>query len=142
MGRFDLQTETIHADWWGEDETVTITEMTYAKSLKVGQAGMGKISLAEAQLQADLKPGEKNPLDDRYVDGVANRMAKLEACVVSWTFKKNGKIAPLTMLKELPSRDGDFIMEAINKLNPDVSGDDFREGTDNPLPDGQGASAK
>jgi hypothetical protein len=145
MGRFDLRTETIHADWWDEDETVTVTELTYQQSIEISTAGISSITLADMPgFEVERRQGQQSSAEQKQIDMTENRLAPLHVGIASWTFKQNGKVIPVNSesIGKLSQRDGNFIMEAIERMNPSddktSDGEDFPVIADKPLPKRQG----
>lgn len=97
---------TIHAEWWDEDETVTIKKLTYGDRQTIGKAA--------ARLHFDENG---KPLDSELGD---INLVTLEVGIRSWTFtRENGKPAPCNRFwfEKLAPEDGEFILGAINDFN-------------------------
>lgn len=99
--------KTVRAEWWAEDETVTIRKLTYGDRQKIGQAAV------KMQFKGDGQPVESEL-------GAVN-LVVLELGVASWTFKRaeNDKPAPCNRFwfEKLAPEDGEFILKAINDFN-------------------------
>ena len=97
MGAFDLVHKTIHDETWDDGEEVTIREPTYGESSR-----MAKV--------CTRKDGELDNL--KYADML------LPATIVSWTFKKDGKVVPVNLetIRELPTSYASFIAEKIGEF--------------------------
>lgn len=131
MSRFDLKTETIHHPEWDEGETVTIREMTYAESQRLAMAGMSQdMKIPTDKKQRDAIQARGFTVADMDLERM--KITAMMAGIQSWTFcNGDGKPVPVTEenIRLLSVRDGDFIMEAIDALNPERD-DDFPEGSD------------
>ena len=114
MGRFvEHEVKVIHAEWWDEEETVTIKRFAYGDrqrlasvAYKVGfvQQGDG----GQQEFSADIAIGEMN-------------LAILEIGIEAWTLKSSaGKAVPLrrSAIERLQDEDAEFILREINAFNP------------------------
>jgi len=114
MPRFVVdETKVIHAEWWDEDETVTIKRFTFGDRQKLAQVAY-KVGLVNpndgggAQMSADIAIGEMN-------------LAILEIGILAWTLKgPEGKVMALrrAWIEALQDEDGNFILAEINAYNP------------------------
>jgi len=103
--------KTIRAEWWDEDEHVVIRKFSYGdrqalanETVKVGMTGQS----GQEKMITDVQIGRMN-------------LAILQRGIVSWTLKgPDGKIAQLNqqMIEALNEEDAEFILAAINTLNP------------------------
>ena len=115
MGAFDKLTKTIKHESWDEGEEVVITELLYGDSVALQSASLANLSMADMsdkEKQQSVKMGE--------LDLSLPVVGLLQKCIVSWTFKKNGKVLPVTPenIKALRGHYGDYIAEKIEELNP------------------------
>jgi hypothetical protein len=129
MGRFDLKTETIHADWWDEGETVTITQLTWAQKQDLQKYAMRDIVMPNSKREARNR-------QIKYTDADWKSLAvqTMLAAIVAWTFTQNGSVMSVNQeaVEKLSEEDGDFIMEAVDALNPERD-DEFQGGSGNSL---------
>jgi hypothetical protein len=115
MAAFDVIQKTIRHESWDTDEEVVIRELTYGEQVKINNSMMGNVTIGEAQDETkreQILMGTLN-LDKQHID-------KMKMCIVSWTFKQNGKPLPVTVdtLRALKASYGDYIQEQIEELNP------------------------
>ena len=116
MGRFEVQTEVIHADWWDKGEEVVIKERTWADDQK-----LASLSLAEKGIRLKDAGELKRIVENTTLDLAAMNAHMMLLSIQSWTFTDgNGAPAPITRasIEQLSREDGEFIMEAIVALNP------------------------
>jgi hypothetical protein len=110
---FEVATKTIHAEWWGDGATVTVKELTYADEQRLAMAGMKQDTAIPTtkREQRNMKTKVKD------LDLERLKLLTMQAGIESWTFKM-----PITLenLKKLTRKDGEFIQEAIDALNPSV----------------------
>lgn len=122
MGRFRSASDVkvIQADWWDEDETVTIRRFGYGDrqylSGKTMQARLSPQGLQEAQ------KGELAGLDMEMSIEEMN-LAVLERGIVRWTLQRDDEsdvVAPLNRawIEKLTEEDAEFILAEINAFNP------------------------
>lgn len=113
MGRFDLQTEEIHADWWQDDEVVVVKERTWNDEQQLASASLGKLKVRDMGKLSDR-------IDDAEFDLATMNAQMMLMSIESWTFQNGDKPAKINLknIQLLPKKDGDFIMEAIVALNP------------------------
>lgn len=138
MGAFDLKQKTIHHPNWEDGEEVVIRELTYGEASKIANVAMSDLTMGDASDQDKL-----SKIRMERIDLGRPQLETLKACIVSWTLKKNGKTAPISYenVASLPAIYGDFIMEEIEKLNPEP--DDKFQGTGGdllPVDEGEVAS--
>jgi len=110
MPRFVDQSETqeIQASWWAEKETCTIRRFNYGD----------RQWLAGQTVALGVRPGDdENALADVQIDRM--NLAILERGIVRWT-DDEGRSLPTSraMIKRLTEEDAEFILSAINELNP------------------------
>jgi len=124
-GRFVSKDDdvVIQAEWWDEDESVTIKVFSYGdrqflikKTMRVGlnvdperlAGDDGNITGEALATMTDLQLGEMN-------------LAILDRGIRSWTLKgPQGKVVVPSRrwIEQLSERDAEFILEKINELNP------------------------
>lgn len=114
MGRFvDYETKVIHAEWWDEEETVTIKRFAYGDRQKLASVAY-KVGFTQQddgqgpQFSADVAIGEMN-------------LTILELGIAAWTLKSAaGKAVPLrrSAIERLQDEDAEFILREINAFNP------------------------
>jgi len=115
---FGLETATVHADWWADGMTVTVTELSYEAVQTTAK------HLINAKTPLPKNKREANRLISTYGDlDTANQQFHTTlAGIVSWTFTNDkGEPMPVTLenVKKLRAADAKFIEEAIDALNPD-----------------------
>jgi len=115
MAIFDLKEKTIQHPEWDKDEKVVIREITYAESAQLTGAAMGDLLMGDMEDEAKRKRLKMDLLDMS-----ASQIGTLEAAIVSWTFKRDGKIVPVDAknISALPGWVGDYIAEEVESLNP------------------------
>jgi hypothetical protein len=111
MPRFvdDSQRKTIQAPWWGEKETCTIKKFAYGD----------RQWLAGQTVAMGMKPGasEEDAVADFQIDRM--NLAILERGIVAWTDEEGEPIRVTRQaIEQLTEQDADFILSAINDLNP------------------------
>lgn len=104
-GRFVSEEDVVvvHADWWGDDETVTLTRFTYGQ---------------QQALVADLLRAQENA--DRGEMVRSMNLKALQLGIVSWTLKAaDGTQAALSpfWIAQLSARDGEFIKGELDRIN-------------------------
>lgn len=116
---FDLDTETIQADWWPEWMTVTVREITFNEAQELVKLGLRQ----EAELPSNRRGKRRQNFKVRDTNFSLLRVSTLAMGIVSWTFRgKNGKTLPITNdnLGKLRVKDADFILEVLDRLNPET----------------------
>lgn len=113
MGRFDLETEEIHAEWWEDGEVVVVKERTWNDEQRLASASLGKLKVRDMGKLSDR-------IDDAEFDLATMNAQMMLMSIESWTFQNGDKPAKVSLknIQLLPKKDGDFIMEAIVALNP------------------------
>lgn len=124
----ECQTKTIRADWWGENESVTIRKIPYGASEK---------------MEADATSIENLPDGERLVklNLATLRLLRTHAGIVEWTF---GPPVTLKNVERLLPEDGEFIYSEIMAFNGRRSAEEqeaFPGGTGDPAEGGQAAGA-
>lgn len=114
MGRFvDYEVKVIHAEWWDEEETVTIKRFAYGDRQRLASVAY-KVGFVQQddgqgpQFSADVAIGEMN-------------LTILELGIAAWTLKSAaGKMVPLrrSTIERLQDEDAEFILREINAFNP------------------------
>lgn len=116
---FALETKTIHAEWWPKGATVTIREISYTQTQQLAASMMrGDLEIpADEHSRKNWKPTPKDMDMGRLMEQT------LMQGIESWTFP-----VPLNLesIKKLRNKDGEFIKEAIDGLNPEVD-EDFQD---------------
>lgn len=114
MGRFVSDDhKVIRADWWDDDETVTIRRFTYGD----------RQFLAGEYVNVNIEGNDPDEEPSAVTSLLVGRMnmAILQRGIVSWTLKReDGRLVPLTAqwIGRLEERDAEFILARINELNP------------------------
>lgn len=126
MPRFisESDVKTIRADWWDEDEAVTIKKFSYGDRQKLAGAAV-KMNIENERRISEVQIAEMN-------------LMILQIGIVSWTFTRpyNDKAVPVSRhwIEQLDPKDAEFILGEINALNPSIerSADEQEEfrGTD------------
>jgi hypothetical protein len=134
MGAFDLVQKTVRHKSWDKGEEVTIREMTFGQSTQLTAIAMADVAMGDVDDKEKVKSLKMGELDM----GKAPQTT-LEMCIVSWTFKKNGKPVPVTPanIKAIRGHYGDFILEEIEKFNPEPDAE-FQDDSGEQAPTGQG----
>lgn len=133
---FGLKTETVHAEWWADGMTVTVTELSYEAVQETAK------HIIDAKTPLPKNKREANRLTRTYGDlDTANQQFHVTlAGIVSWTFTDaSGEPIPVTLdnVRKLRARDAKFIEEAIDALNPDDD-EEFQDNSGNGAEDGEG----
>lgn len=119
---FELRTNTISADWWPDKLTVTVKERSFGETqdMQRDQIG-GKMKMPKDKAHAARLTSEME-MDISLV-----QVSTMVHSILSWTFVANGKPAPINAesIRRLSNKDGQFIMDAIEELNPNSDDDDF-----------------
>ena len=115
MAAFDIPTRAIRDDSWDKGEEVVIKELTFSESSKLNIGMLDEMTIGETEdeeTRKQLKVGRFN-FERQQVD-------KMNACIVSWTFKQNGKAIPVNIesIRMLGASYGDFIQKEIEVMNP------------------------
>jgi hypothetical protein len=132
MSRFDLRTETVHAEWWEDGETVTLKELTHGEQHAINRRILGRQQINVGKKSAGMQMELGNSMDAQE--------AILLAHIVSWTFTDSkGVLVPVTAenVNRLPQRDTDFILEEIDRLTPSRD-DHFPSGSGDGSANGEG----
>jgi hypothetical protein len=105
MGAWDVATKTIHHDSWDDGEEVVLKEPTYGETIDIQKTCTGK---------------------DGELDEVRLADMMLMAGIVSWTFKRNGKVEKVTLpnIKALPTSYVTFIAQELGGFAVNAD-DDF-----------------
>jgi hypothetical protein len=116
MGAGDLIQKTIKDKTWDKGEEVVIREMTYAESSQLTTMAMSDLTAGDVDSEEKIQAVKVASLDM-----ARPLLATLEMCIVSWTLTKNGKVMEVNPenIAGIKGAYGDFIMEEINKLNPE-----------------------
>jgi len=131
----------IHADWWPDGDEVVIVERTWGARQRLSQkmlAGDTGIKLRDLE----GKRGKDALMDKELRLDIYQPEAMLLS-IESWTLKyPDGQPVPVTLetIGALSEQDGDFIMEAIQELNPVAATEDEKSGLADSSADGQGAA--
>ena len=123
---FGLDTEIIQADWWPEWMTVTVRELTFDESESLMKLGLR----GDAELPRNRKGRRRSNFKVRDTTVDLLRKASLRIGIVSWTWEsKDGKPLPISdeTLGKMRAKDSDFIMEALDRLNPETD-EEFQDG--------------
>jgi hypothetical protein len=131
MGAGDLIQKTIKDKTWDKGEEVVIREMTYAESSQLTTMAMSDLTAGDVDSEEKIQAVKVASLDM-----ARPLLATLEMCIVSWTLTKNGKVMEVNPenIAGIKGAYGDFIMEEINKLNPEPDAE-FQKDSDDSLSD-------
>lgn len=102
----EADTKEIQAEWWEENEIVTIKKFSYGDRQKLDGAAIGGMNAGDTEVQMNL---------------YEMQIIKLLSGIHSWTFEdQNGKVVPASReyIHSLNEKDGDFIEQAIDEYNP------------------------
>lgn len=131
MGAGDLTQRTIRHKAWDKGEEVVIRELDYKETASltaIAAEDISAIDMEDKNKREALKVGDMNM--------GRTQLATLEMSIVSWTLTRKGKIMKLnpSNIASIKGWVGDYIMEEIDKFNPDLD-EDF---PDEPGADTQG----
>jgi len=110
---------------WLPGWTVTVQEIPYVEQQDLLMAGVSE----QHNLPTSKEQIKDHKLHVFEIDNRKGALAQMKAGIASWTFmNEKDQIVPVTdlALEKLSGRDGEFIMEAIKELNPQMEDvDDF-----------------
>ena len=120
---FELRTKTISADWWPDSMTATVKERSFGESQEMQRDQIGgKMKMPKDKAHA-ARMTEEMEMDIALI-----QISTMTHSILSWTFSANGKPVPINAenIRKLSNKDGQFIMDAIEELNPSSDDDDFQ----------------
>ena len=123
MGAFDTAQKTIRDEGWDAGEEVVIRELTYGEQIEIDKISLSGLTLEQTK---DKTRREQVTFGSLATDKQA--LAKMQACIVSWTFEQGGKTLPINAktIMSLRSSYGAYIAAQIEELNP-TRDEDFQD---------------